>query len=220
MYQLCHSLGGDDKGDSWLCAVFPLMCQSSFGGDQGGVHLQLRNYMLWADIWWFIRSVMSDSCDPMDCCPPASSVQGISQARILEWVAISFSRGSSRSRNQPRSPASQVNSLLTELWLTYYNQSRDWLLSHMNGREGLSIPSRAILQIEKWFWLIRMGFHGGLVGKESACNAGDLGSVPGLGRSLGEENGYAFQLEKEMATHSSILVWRLQSMGLQSVGHY
>ena len=36
---------------------------------------------------------VSDSCDPMDCSSPGSSVGGISQARILEWVAISFSRG-------------------------------------------------------------------------------------------------------------------------------
>ena len=34
-------------------------------------------------------------CNPMDCSPPASSVHGISQASILEWVAIPFSRGSS-----------------------------------------------------------------------------------------------------------------------------
>ena len=34
-------------------------------------------------------------CDPMDWSPLGSSVQGIFQARILEWVAISFSRGSS-----------------------------------------------------------------------------------------------------------------------------
>ena len=33
-------------------------------------------------------------CNPMDCSPPGSSVHGISQIRILEWVAISFSRGS------------------------------------------------------------------------------------------------------------------------------
>ena len=32
-------------------------------------------------------------CDPMDCSLPSSSVHGISQARILEWFAISFSRG-------------------------------------------------------------------------------------------------------------------------------
>ena len=36
-------------------------------------------------------------CDPMDCSPPGSSVHGIHQARILEWVAMPFSRGSSQS---------------------------------------------------------------------------------------------------------------------------
>jgi len=35
----------------------------------------------------------------MDCSPPGFSVYGISQARILEWVAIPFSRGSSQPRN-------------------------------------------------------------------------------------------------------------------------
>ena len=39
-------------------------------------------------------------CDPMDCSPPGSTAHGILQARILEWVAISFSRGSSRPRDQ------------------------------------------------------------------------------------------------------------------------
>ena len=34
-------------------------------------------------------------CDPMDCSPPGSSVHGISQTRILGWVAIFFSKGSS-----------------------------------------------------------------------------------------------------------------------------
>ena len=38
-------------------------------------------------------------CHPIDCSPPGSSVHGISQARILEWVSISFSRGSSQPRN-------------------------------------------------------------------------------------------------------------------------
>ena len=98
------------------------------------------------------------------------------------------------------------------------------------------------------------------VGKESACDAGDPGSIPGSGRSPGEgkerhplqysraflvaqmvvENPPAMQetwvqslgwddpLEKGMATHSSILAWRipwteepgrLQSMGSQRVGH-
>ena len=39
-------------------------------------------------------------CDPMDCSPPGSSVHGIFQARIMEWVAISFSGGSSWPRER------------------------------------------------------------------------------------------------------------------------
>ena len=38
-------------------------------------------------------------CDPMDCNLPGSSIQGILQAKILEWVAISFSMGSCRLRD-------------------------------------------------------------------------------------------------------------------------
>ena len=44
-----------------------------------------------------------------------------------------------------------------------------------------------------------LGFPCGSAGKESACNAGDLGSIPGLGRSPGEGKGY----------HSSILAWKI-----------
>ena len=39
-------------------------------------------------------------CNPLDCSPPGCSVQGISQARILEWVAVPSSRGSSQPRDQ------------------------------------------------------------------------------------------------------------------------
>ena len=45
-------------------------------------------------------SVVSDSYDPVDCSLPGSSVHGIFQARILEWVAIPFSRVSSRPGDQ------------------------------------------------------------------------------------------------------------------------
>ena len=41
-------------------------------------------------------------CDPMDCSLPDSSVHGILQARIAEWVASSFSRGTSQARNRTR----------------------------------------------------------------------------------------------------------------------
>ena len=43
--------------------------------------------------------LLTTLCDPGDCSPPGSSVHGVLQARILEWVANSFSRGSSRPRD-------------------------------------------------------------------------------------------------------------------------
>ena len=49
------------------------------------------------------ESDVAQSCptlsDPMDCSPPGSSVHGVFQARVLEWGAISFSRGSSPPRD-------------------------------------------------------------------------------------------------------------------------
>ena len=47
-------------------------------------------------------------CDPLDCSPPAFSVPGIVQGRILEWVAISSSKGSSHPRIEPVSPVSST----------------------------------------------------------------------------------------------------------------
>ena len=103
-----------------------------------------------------------------------------------------------------------------------------------------------------------LGFPDSSAGKESLCNTGNPGSIPGSGRFTEEEIGYPLQrswasfvaelvkdlpamqetwvqslgwedpLEKGKATHSSILAWRitwteepgrLQSMGLQRVGH-
>ena len=59
--------------------------------------------------------------------------------------------------------------------------------------------------------LVFKGFPGGAEVKASACNVGDLGSIPGSGSS-----------PKEMATHSSILAWRIpwteELGGLQSMG--
>ena len=50
-------------------------------------------------------------CNPMDCSPPHSSVHGISQARILEWIAIFFFRDLSNPRIEPMSLRWQVNFL-------------------------------------------------------------------------------------------------------------
>ena len=54
--------------------------------------------VLWNKL--MVVSVVSDSWDPMDCSPPGSSIHGISQARILEWVAISYYKRASQPRGR------------------------------------------------------------------------------------------------------------------------
>ena len=64
-------------------------------------HLAFVFILFHQNIWIWPRayaSVLSHS-DPVDCGPPGSSVHGVLQTRILEWVAISFCRGSSRPRD-------------------------------------------------------------------------------------------------------------------------
>ena len=53
------------------------------------VHIAIIFIKVSKDLSLFSRQVMSYSCDPVDCSLPGSSVHGILQARILEWVAIS-----------------------------------------------------------------------------------------------------------------------------------
>ena len=55
-------------------------------------------------------------CDLMDCSPPGSSVHGILEAEILEWVAMPFSRGSSQPRN--RTQVSQITGRFFTVWAT------------------------------------------------------------------------------------------------------
>ena len=71
----------------------------------------------------YVKSVIYSVrlCDPMDCGPPGSSVHGILQARIQEWVAIPFSRGSS----QPKDPTlvSCIAGRFFTFWTTREAQS-------------------------------------------------------------------------------------------------
>ena len=55
-------------------------------------------------------------CNPMDCSPPGSSVHGILQARILEWVAMPSSRGYSQPRDQTRVSCISY----TGMWIPYH----------------------------------------------------------------------------------------------------
>ena len=59
-------------------------------------HLPFNNYQSESEV----AQLCSTLCDPMGCNPPGSSVSGVLQARILEWVAICFSRGSSQPRDR------------------------------------------------------------------------------------------------------------------------
>ena len=52
-------------------------------------------------------------CNPMDCSPPGSSIHGIFQTRVLEWIAISFSRDLPNLGIESRSPAPWADSLLS-----------------------------------------------------------------------------------------------------------
>ena len=72
-------------------------------------------------------------CDSMDWGLPGSSVQGISQARILKWVAISFSRGFSKIRDW-----TWVSCI--GKWILYHWASWKALLSLMQGHKSLKIP--------------------------------------------------------------------------------
>ena len=66
--------------------------------DEGSVDKALARRQPSQDIrehTWGKAQLCTTLCQPMDCSPPDSSVHGILQASILEWGAISFSRGSS-----------------------------------------------------------------------------------------------------------------------------
>ena len=126
-------------------------------------------------------------CDPADCSLPGSSVHGILQARTLEWVAISFSRGSFWPRD--RTHVSYVS----------------------------CTDRRALYHCATWKAILYWG----------------IAAVHGVAKSRTRLSDFTFTfhfpaLEKEMATHSSVLAWRipgtgepggLPSMGSHRVGH-
>ena len=75
-------------------------------------------------------------CKPIDCSPPSSSIHGIPQARILEWVAIPFSRGCSWLRD----------------WTRVSCMGR-WILYHWASREAQILPYHMhIYLLWDWWW--------------------------------------------------------------------
>ena len=94
-------------------------------------------------------------CDPVNCSLPGFSVQGILQARLLEWVAISFSRGSSPPRDQPRYPALQADALPSEppgkQYNTKFSNNRDveWSICEISSYCCIPVEPQIKL-VKKW----------------------------------------------------------------------
>ena len=85
-------------------------------------------------------------CYPMDCSLPGSSVRGIFQARVLEWIAISFSRGSSQPRNWTR--VSCIAGTCFTIWATReaplllklsYNKTYHWSWTSLQNQYGTQL---------------------------------------------------------------------------------
>ena len=97
-------------------------------------------------------------CDPMDCSPPDSSVHGILQARILEWVAFLFSRWSLRPRDQTR--VSCIAGRFFTIWATREAQSGNvyalmLLLGPRNGWVEFMLLKRiGSPHCLRWMWKI------------------------------------------------------------------
>ena len=89
-------------------------------------------------------SVVLTLCDPMDCSPPGSSVHGILQVRILEWVTIPFSRGSSWPRD--RTWVSCIAGRFFTIWAT----RRLYSVMILTNKSALFIMSGNFLSSNKW----------------------------------------------------------------------
>ena len=91
-------------------------------------------------------------CDPMNCSLPGSSILGILQARILEWVAISFSRGTFQPRD--RTQVSHIVGRYFNLWATRvitcamgtYKGWEEWALGHQRNSWILGLRGRIIFE--------------------------------------------------------------------------
>ena len=180
-------------------------------------------------------------CDPINCSPPSSSVGRILQARILEWVAIPFSRGSSQSRNQTPgllhcrqilhclsfqgSPnlSSQLYFFHFKISFLFLNMLKEFLFLDVSIYTCITMKL-----VENLFFIIyAMGiilyywFLASLVVQMEK-------RLPAMWETRFQSLGWEDPLEKAMDTHSSTLAWkipwteepgRLQSTGLQRVGH-
>ena len=105
-----------------------------------------RKYMC---VWVLSWSVVSNSCDPTDCSLLGFSVHGILQARILEWVAISFSRWSAWPRN--RTQVFCTGGILFTHWTT---EEAKYINQHSHVSITFIYKSRFWAGFDLWFSLL------------------------------------------------------------------
>ena len=112
-----------------LFIIMPLItyvdyCAFHVNGNQKNVawfypQLNIGRYLaVYAHLTFCVCVLVTQSCltfcDPMDCSSPGSSVHGVLQAKMLEWVALTFSRASSQPRDRTQVSWLQADSLLSE----------------------------------------------------------------------------------------------------------
>ena len=102
----------------------------------------------WKEKWDEVAQSCPTLCDPVDCSPPCSYVHGILQARILEWVAVSFSRGSSGPRDQTQ--VSRIAGRRFNLWATREARKMRWTHLKINNKDFLLLFM--LLLVNGNFW--------------------------------------------------------------------
>ena len=99
------------------------------------LHLYIEVYMyIWSDMKCLVTQSCLTLCNRMDCSPSGSSVHGILQARILEWVAIPFSRRSSWPREQI-----WVSCLAGRLFTIWANREAPYIYTHIHIRFNIAL---------------------------------------------------------------------------------
>ena len=233
---LCHFYGNHHKIGGSKSHVYFLWDLGSGGGLRGSYARVpgqgVLQYQFSSEACVCLsHSVLSDSLWPKDCSPPGSSVHGILQARVLEWVAMPSSRGSSQSRAQTQ--ASHTTGGFFTIWTAREAQSLDWGEGHFQTpsapRQGSLPCSNETVPCSLKVLYLPTG-HPFITETDKVhfLSYWDSGSLWGLQARRGDSQwapweriflpvqetqvqslGWEDPLEEGMATHSRTLAWRI-----------
>ena len=113
----------------------------------GWIEQVVLTYIHWSEV----AQLCPTLCNPMDHSLPGSSVHGIFQARVLEWAAISFSRGSSQPRDR-----TQVSRLVGRCFIVWATREAYTVCKTVNGKllyDTRSPAWRSVTALEGWDWV-------------------------------------------------------------------